>query len=113
MGLFGGGNSSSSTRTTTASGGFSQISGPALQLQGNANSVQFIDPGALKAAQTIAGEALNQVDLAQQNANGTANSAIQAVAQASQGQAQSLLSEGIKWGAILGIGYIALKAFGK
>ena len=113
MGLFGGGNSSSTTKTTTQSSGFSQISGPALALMGSGNSITFSDQGAIQAAQNIAGEALNQVDLAQQNAAGTSNAAIQAVAQASQGQSQSLISEGLKWGALVALGFFALKAFGK
>lgn len=111
MGLFGGGNSSSTTRTTTLSGGFSQINGSALQLQGTGNNVTLSDSGAIAAAQSIAGEALNQVNLAQQNSANTAAAAIQGITQASQGQAQSLISEGLKWGAIVALGFLAVKAF--
>lgn len=107
MGLFGGGNSSSST--TAQSGGFSQIGGSALQLQGNQNKITLSDSGAIAAAQSIAGEALDQVNLAQQNSANTATAAIQGIAQASQGQAQSVLLEGIKWAAIVGIAFVALK----
>lgn len=113
MGLFGGGNSSSST--TAQSGGFSQVSGPAVQLQGSQNRVTFnsIDPGALQAAQTIAGEALDQVNLAQQNSSNTAAAAIQAVASSAQGQTQSILLEGLKWGALVAVAFFAMKAFSK
>lgn len=111
MGLFGGGNSS--TNTTRQSSGFSQVSGDAVNLLGNGNNLSFVDPGALKTAQTIAGEALSQVQLAQTNAANTASAALQTVAQASQGQSQSLISEGIKWAALVALAYFALKAFGK
>ena len=110
MGLFGGGNSSSST--TAQSGGFSQVNGSALQLQGSNNRVTLSDSGAIAAAQSIAGEALNQVQLAQQNSANTAASAIQTVAQASQGQAQSLIAEAIKWGALVALAFFAMRAFG-
>lgn len=109
MGLFGGGNSSSST--TAQSGGFSQINGSALQLQGSNNRVMLSDQGAIAAAQSIAGEALNQVQLAGQNQSNTAAAAIQSIASASQGQAQSVLLEAIKWGAIVAVGFFALKLF--
>lgn len=107
MGLFGGGNSSSST--TAQSGGFSQVQGSALQLQGNQNRITLSDSGAIAAAQSIAGEALDQVNLAQQNSANTAGAAIQAIASSSQGQAQSVLLEGIKWAAIVGIAFAAVK----
>ena len=112
MGLFGGGNSSSSTRTTSQSSGFSQVSGDASAIQGSNNNISFVDPGALAAAQSIAGEALNQVDLAQQNSANTASSAIQAVSSAAQGQSQSIILEAVKWGAIVALGFFGLKAFG-
>jgi hypothetical protein len=113
MGLFGGGNSSSSTNTTTQSTGFSQIQGNASAVQGSNNTVSFVDPGALQAAQTIAGEALDQVNLAQQNSSNTAAAAIQAVASSAQGQTQSIVLEAVKWGALVALGFFALKAFGK
>ena len=108
MGLFGGGNSSSTS--TAQEGGFSNINGSALQLQGSHNRVTLSDSGAIAAAQSIAGEALHQVDLAQQNSANTAASAIQTVAKASQGQAQSLISEAIKWGALVALAFFAVKA---
>lgn len=113
MGLFGGGNSSSSKKTVTQSSGFDQTYGDATAIQGKGNTVNYIDPGALKAAQSIAGEAMSQVNLAQQNAANTSSAAIQAVSQAAQGQSQSLISEGLKWGALVALGYFALRAFGK
>ena len=111
MGLFGGGNSSSSTRTTTQSTGFSQVSGPALAMQGTGNTVSFIDPGALTAAQNIAGEALNANQLATNNASSIVSQAMQSVQAASQSQTQSLMSEGMKWGAIVALAYIAMRVF--
>lgn len=111
MGLFGGGNSSSST--TALSGGFSSVQGSALQLQGNQNRITFSDEGAISAAQSIAHEALDQVQLAQQNSSNAASAAIQAVSSASQGQTQSIILEAVKWGALVALGFFALKAFGK
>ncbi len=113
MGLFGGGNSSSTTKTTSQSSGFSQIQGDAFALQGSGNVINMTSSNALKTLQTIAGESLNQVQLAQQNASNTASSAIQAIAQSAQGQSQSLIMEGLKWGALVALAYFALKAFGK
>ncbi len=113
MGLFGGGNSSSTTRTTSQSSGFSQTQGDAFALQGSGNVINMTSSNALKTAQTIAGESLSQVQLAQQNAANTTSAALSTVAQATQGQTQSLVSEGIKWGALIALAYFALKAFGK
>lgn len=122
MGLFGGGNSSSSS--TAQEGGFSNVNGSALQLQGSNNRVTLSDSGAIKAAQSIAtqslqsseniaGEALNQATLAQTNSSSAVSQALTAVAQSAQGQTQSIILEALKWGALVALGYFALKAFGK
>ena len=111
MGLFGGGNSSSST--STQSSGFSQIGGPALQVQGSGNNVRFIDPGALKAATNIALASLQQVEVAGQNSSNTVSQAVGAVSQAAQGQTNTLIDTALKWAAIVALGYFAFHAFGK
>jgi hypothetical protein len=122
MGLFGGGNSSSST--TAQSAGFSSTTGANTQVQGNNNRISFIDPGALKAAtdiagmslqagQNIAGEALNSAADATSGANSLASQAISAVSLSAQGQTQSILLEGVKWGALVLLGYFLMKVFAK
>lgn len=111
MGLFGGGNSSSTTNAQSA--GFSTGGGAAVQLMGSNNKLTLSDQGAIKAAQTIAGEALDQVNLAQQNSSNTAAAALKAVTASAQGQTQSILLEGIKWAALVGIAFFAMKAFSK
>ncbi len=113
MGLFGGGNSSSTTRTTTQDAGFSQVSGPALALQGTGNNIQFVDQGAIKAATTIATQALGNVEIAGQQASQTTSQAVAAVSQAAAGQTDTLITTGLKWAAIIAIAYFAFKAFGK
>lgn len=113
MGLFGGGNSSSSTTTTSQSSGFSQITGPALALQGTGNQITFTDQGALKVAENIAGEALSSAQLAGQNQTNAFTQAISAIQQASQGQAQSIALTAIKWGGLALLAYFAFRLVAK
>ncbi len=115
MGLFGGGNSSSSTSSQSA--GFSNITGPALQIKGSGNRLTMTDDGAVSGAfglvESIAGEALSNAQVSAQNQASSVSQAINAVQQASQGQAQNIATTAIKWGALAALAYFAMRALSK
>ena len=112
MGLFSSSKSSTTNITETQNVGFSEIGGPAVAIQGEGNTVQLTDQGALAVAQSIAEDSFDQVEIAGRNAVQSIGQAVEAVAESNREESENLVGN-FKTVAILGVIAWAVVQFAK
>lgn len=117
MGLFGGDSTSvTAPTTTTQNAGFSEVSGPAVAIQGEGNRVSVTDQGAIDAARDIATRSLTSVERAGANQAAVVKDAIASAAESSREGVENIAVTGIKYGALaLGVyaALVAVRSFAK
>lgn len=127
MGLFSGGNSKSSTtvNNTTQNTSFSELGGGyAAAIQGENNTVQFLDNGAIAKAFGFAdsvngeafsfaertnSEAINIVADVAENAGRTTRDAVASISSATRTGAENIVNQLGTYAAIAAVGFVLLK----
>ncbi len=112
MGLFSSSKSSTSNITTTQNTGFSDVSGPAIAIQGEGNTLNLTDQGALDVASRIAEQSFDAIDVSQANAAEAIGQAVEAVAESAREESENLVGN-FKTLAIMGIIGWAVVGFAK
>lgn len=102
MGLFGGSKSksSSTSNVTSQSGGFSEIAGNAVQVQGSGHSIALLDQGAIEKAFSFAEQVATQVTNVGRD---TTSQALTAVAESRKAESENVTSKAIVYGSYAAI----------
>lgn len=112
-----GSESSSETSTTTQNAAFSEIGGAVTSLnlstgkKSKYTTVNVLDGGAVAGAFSFANSALKQVELAGAQSAAGFKEAISAVLESSRGEGENVTLTVVKWAALVGIVYFAVRAF--
>lgn len=98
MGLFSSSKSKTSKITNTQNAGFSEVTGPALNIQGDSNAVSVLDGGAIAQSFDFAKESLDFSESAVNAVSSGAKESIKAITETARQETENITIQAMKFG---------------